>query len=164
MIYHHDMQHSRLAVLFTSFHIGDCFVGNRRSYIYILYTKSERRLYIGQTNEQCGVIGRLAGHVGARGTLRMRLLDEGIELDEIEDLRVFAYRLPNDLRYIGIDSSHREGVEHLVQKRLHTLRGDLTPPMKIVSNVEYNAAADLAHVKAIADQLITTFLSVYATT
>jgi hypothetical protein len=146
----------------TNFHIGNCFVGSGFGYIYILYTKAERRLYIGQTNDQCGVIGRLAEHVGPRGTLRARLYDEGLHLNEIEDLQVFAYRLPNDLRYVGADRAHREGVEHLVQKRLHALRGDLTPPMKIVSYVRYNPAAELPDVKHVADQLIIAFVNEYA--
>lgn len=145
------------------FEIRSCFVGTQRSYIYILYSKRERRVYVGQTNEQCGVIGRLAGQVSAKGTFRSRLRDEGINLDEIADLHVFAYRLPDDPRYINTDRSHREGVEHLVQKRLHALRADVTPTFNIVSNVEYNATADLPYVRRVADSLIAAFVQAYTT-
>lgn len=143
------------------FVVGGCFVGLRRGYIYMLYTKTERRVYIGQTNDRNGVIGRLAGHVSPGGTFRTRLSDEGVLLDHIADLHVFAFCLPNEPRFTGIDRSYREGVEHLVQKRLHTLRADLNPPMQIVSYVEYNPAAEQPSVKRIADQVIDAFLHAY---
>lgn len=146
------------------FVVGGCFVGLRRGYIYILYTKTECRVYIGQTNDRNGVIGRLAGHVSPGGTFRTRLADEGVLLDHIRDLHVFAFCLPHDPRYVGNDRSHREGVEHLVQKRLHMLRGDLNPPLRIVSYVEYNPAAEQQSVKRVADQVIEAFLRAYNVT
>lgn len=143
------------------FRVGSCFVGSGRGYIYILYTKTQRCLYVGQTSDQGGVIGRLSSHIAPNGTFRSRLYDRGIDLDDIDDLEIFAYHLPDDLRYTVTDRAHREGVEHLVQKRLHTIRGDLTPPMKIVSHVVYNSSAELVYIRHTADQVIEAFLVAY---
>ena len=145
----------------THFIVGGCFIGLGRGYIYILYTKVERQLYIGQTNERGGVIGRLADHIGSSGTFRSRLNEHGYDLDKIHDLHVFAYLLPNDPRFTGTNRTHREGVEYLVQKRLHSLRGKLNPPMKIVSFVDPKGAAEQVVVRRVADQVIEAFLGAY---
>jgi|SRR5579875_366841 hypothetical protein len=147
----------------TLSYIGNCFVGSGRGYIYILYTKVHHSLYVGQTNGRTGVIGRLCAHVSSDGTFRMRLLErEGIDLDEVGDLHVFSYCLPRDPRYIGIDRTYREGVEYLVQKHLHTVRGRLRPYMRIVSHVEYNDTAKFTFVAATAKEIISKFLEQFS--
>lgn len=142
--------------------IGGSFVGSGHGYIYILYSKTHHSLYVGQTNDQCGIVGRLHAHVNYNGTFRMRLLERGgINLDDVDDLHVFSYCLPRDPRYIGIDRTYREGVEYLVQKLLHTVRGRINPFMHIVSHVEYNDSAQLTFVRSIAQEIFDAFLNTF---
>lgn len=146
----------------TLSYIGGCFIGSGRGYIYILYSKTHHSLYVGQTNDQCGVVGRLNAHVGNNGTFRMRLLErEGINLEEVDDLYLFSYCLPRDPRYTGIDRTYREGVEFLVQKLLYTVRGRLNPFMHIVSHVEYNDSAQLTFVSSTAQEIFEAFLNTF---
>ena len=143
------------------FVIGSCFVGTGRGYIYLLYSRQERAVYVGQTNERSGVVGRLGGHVGPQGTLRVRLEERGVLLDEIADLAVYAHVLPSDRRFTGTDRAHREGVEHLVQKGLHRIRGELNPPLQVVSHVAYNPASHLAVVQRTALEVLDGFVASY---
>lgn len=141
-------------------YIGNCFAGSGRGYIYILYTKTHHSLYVGQTNDRSGVVGRLCAHVSSDGTFRKRLLErEGISLDEVDDLHVFSYCLPKDPRFISVDRTYREGVEYLVQKQLHTVRGRLRPFMRIVSHVEYSDASRFVLVTQTAQEILKAFLS-----
>ncbi len=148
---------------FINIQIGDCCIGANRAYIYILYSKSQHALYIGQTNDRYGVVGRLCSHIRTKGTFRIRLNEKlGIQLYEIEDLQVFCYRLPNDPRYTGIERSYREGIEYLLQKQLHTIRGQLKPYVQVVSNVDYNEAASLKSVQRIAEKILQSFVAAYS--
>jgi hypothetical protein len=144
----------------THSHLGSCFRGSR-AYIYILYSLNQRALYVGQTAERHGVIGRLCGHIATDGTLRTRLYEHGVELNEVDDLTVFAYCLPEDPRYIGIESAYRQGVEFLVQKGLRMGGGPLHLPLRIVSNIAYNDAAAQPMVIRAADQVLAAFIAAY---
>ncbi|MBM7842186.1 GIY-YIG nuclease family protein [Herpetosiphon giganteus] len=141
--------------------LNDCFMGIGRAYIYIIYSNTHKALYIGQTNDRHGVIGRFAAHISTYGTLRTRLFDAGIDLNSVGDLNVFAYSLPNDARFIGIDRTHREGVEYLVQSRLYRARGKTIPAMRIISNVMPSSATTLAHIQNTAENVVMDFIKLY---
>lgn len=143
------------------FQVGPCFRGLGKAYIYILYTKVFQRIYIGQTNERGGVIGRLSAHIGSKGTFRLRLQDTGVDLDEVQDLNVFVFLLPEDPRFTSIDRTHREGIEFLTQKKLHGVCGDLTPRARIVSNITYQPSADFAMSQRISEEIVNSFMCVY---
>lgn len=141
--------------------IGGCFCSGH-GYIYVLYSKTHHSLYVGQTNDKCGVVGRLNSHVNNKGTFRRRLLErEGINLDKVDDLQVFSYTLPLDARFVGIDRTFREGVEYLVQKSLHEVCGSINPFMRIVSHVEYNDSAQLTFVRYTAQEIFEAFLNTF---
>lgn len=143
--------------------LSSCFMGVGRGYIYILYSKKQHALYVGQTNDRAGTIGRLNAHISTNGTFRIRLLEkEGIDLNEVDDLHMFSYSLPKDPRFTGLDRSYREGVEYLVQKQLHEVRGRLKPFMRIVSNVDYNDTAQLALVLSTAQDVFNALLNMFS--
>ncbi|HEX8600714.1 MAG TPA: hypothetical protein VF952_19630 [Chloroflexia bacterium] len=146
----------------THTQLGSCFLGNGQAYIYILYSRNQRALYVGQTSDQSGVVGRLCAHISQGGTLRTRLYDHGVDLNDVDDLTVFAYRLPDDPRYTGIDRAYREGVEYLVQKGLRLDTGALRPALVIVSNVTYNEAATQVSIQNTAQLVLEAFKTSYA--
>ncbi len=139
-------------------------MGLGRAYIYIIYSEAHKALYIGQTNDRHGVIGRFAAHIGSQGTLRARLMEIGIDLNSVGDLNLFAYCLPNDARFISLEKTHREGVEYLVQSRLYRARGKTIPAMQIVSNVMPSGAAALPHIQRTAENIVADFIRLYTPT
>lgn len=149
----------------ATFHLvlNDCFVGVDRAYIYILYSKSHRVAYVGETNDARGVIGRLNAHIGPDGTLRVRLMEKrGVELNEVSDLCLFAYRLPAEPEYVSIEKAYRRGVEYLVQFELRQICGELRPYLHILSNVNCNDASSLRSIQSIASEITASFASTYS--
>lgn len=83
--------------------------GKGRSYLYVLCSKTNHVLYVGETAEYGGVCARFAGHIGRDGTFRARLLEkEGIGVEEIDDLEIFAFALPTLPEYLSRDASWRK--------------------------------------------------------
>lgn len=143
--------------------LGDCFIGTNRAYIYLLYSKAFRVAYVGETNDANGVIGRLNAHVSSRGTFRTQLMEKrGLNLDEIDDLALFAYRLPPEPEFIGIEKAYRRGVEYQVQFHLRQVCGDLRPFLRIISNVDYSDASSLRPIQVIAENVIDEFARAYS--
>lgn len=122
-------------------------------------------LYVGETNDANGVIGRLYGHVQSNpiGTFRKQLMERhGLELDEIVDLTVFSCSLPSDVRFYSVEKSYRRGVEYLVQSRLWEVCGDLKPYFYIVSHVEYSDTCRQDEVQKLAAEISERFIAAYS--
>lgn len=78
-----------------SMYIG--YKGRLEAYIYIWFSKSTKLVYVGETNNRHGVIGRADQHVGhKKGTLYNRVYDKGYDLDEINDFILLSYPLPRE--------------------------------------------------------------------
>jgi len=149
-----------MSVTFLS--IGDCFNGSGRAYIYILFSKKFNLAYIGETNDRNGVLGRLIGHVNKTGTFRKQIFQRrGILLEEISDLVLFAYLLPQESNYTSEEKVYRRGVEYLVQERLREICGDLSPFLYIVSYVQYSDTASFRSTSKIATLISENFIEIY---
>ena len=93
-----------------SFYIG--YKGKVEAYIYIWFTKSKGLVYVGETNNKNGVIGRANQHVTSNiGTLYNCVYDEGYDLYEIEDFVLLSYPLPREKKYLSEETSYRISVE-----------------------------------------------------
>ena len=141
--------------------IGNSFWGPPSSYIYLLYSKKYNIIYVGQTCEQNGALGRLCGHLANNGTFRSKVYETGYNIDEISDLSLCVYRLPNVAYFSSAERTYREGVEFLVQKRLRDISGELSPYLKVVSWVKYNDSASLPEIKKVAKSVIEEFIGLY---
>ena len=116
--------------------VSNIFYGNNQAFIYIWLSKSEKLVYVGQTNDRFGTWGRSFGHIQPQGTLRMRCEQIlGIDIDFIEDLVLVSYLLPQTIEFTGEETSFRLAVEYLVQIGLQEKRKDLIPTFRIISNV-----------------------------
>lgn len=137
-------------------------VGSGRAYIYILCSKLNHVVYVGQTNDPGGVLARLASHIGSGGTFRKRLhgFDE-IAVEDIDDLELFAFALPERAEFISRDETYREGVEYNVQVTLQRLRGDWKPYFTIVSNVTSPVTTDFPEVVDLSRQIIARLEQLY---
>ena len=146
---------------FLKFDLGDAFVGRDLAYIYILCSKKFHVLYVGQTNDRGGVLSRLGAHLADRGTFRDRLMDREIEVEDIDDLQVFAFALPNAAEYLSASQTYREGVEYCVQTRLLSVGGKWAPYFRIVSTIRAPRTTDLQEIKDLAQWICDTLYSLY---
>ena len=138
------------------------YKGRLEAYIYIWFSKSTKLVYVGETNNIHGVIGRANQHVGhSNGTLYHRVYDKGYVLDQIDDFVLLSYPLPREKRYISEETAYRISVEYLVQKKL--IGNQINSPVKytLVSNVEVGPHTGLASLQKIADDIVEDFSSAY---
>lgn len=143
-----------------SLYIG--YKGRLEAYIYIWFSKSTKLVYVGETNNIHGVVGRANQHVGhSSGTLYHRVYDKGYDLDQIDDFILLSYPLPREKRYISEETAYRISVEYLVQKKLIENRINSQQSYTLVSNVEVGPYTDLISVQNIADDIVADFNEAY---
>lgn len=143
-----------------SLYIG--YKGRLEAYIYIWFSKSTRLVYVGETNNVHGVVGRANQHVGhSSGTLYHRVYDKGYDLDQIDDFILLSYPLPREKRYISEETAYRISVEYLVQKKLIENRINSPQSYTLISNVEVGPYTDLVSVQNIADNIVADFNEAY---
>lgn len=131
------------------------------SYIYIWFSRKESVVYVGQTNDRYGVIGRAFQHLSPNGSLRARLLDNGYELDLIDDFLLLSYALPNNWRYTGLESSGREAVEYFVQVGIRDKQFLFDHYLLLVSTVRPANYFDYAEAEDLAKAIVDDFVEVY---
>lgn len=142
------------------FYIG--FKGRLEAYIYIWFSKKEKLVYVGQTNNYQGVIGRALQHIEPEtGTLYKRVEDFGYKLTDIEDFVLLSYPLPREKAYLSSDTSYRISVEYLVQKGLIASKIKSKTPYKLISNVTAGQYTDLKSVQNISKEIINDFMEIY---
>ena len=152
------MESCRPRMIRSSFHIGHA---PHVAYVYIWLSVRESVVYVGQTNDASGVIGRAAQHVSRGGSLRKCLWDKGYELDEIDDFLLLSYPLPRGWRYTDTESSGREAVEYYVQVGIRYLQDELQEYLRIVSHVRSTDYLDQGEAKRLAQEIVADFKEVY---
>jgi len=142
--------------------ISTIFNGNSRAYIYIWISKTEKFIYVGQTNERFGTFGRAYSHIQPTGTLRIRCMERvGIDLELVDDLHLLSFPLPSTKEFISNESSFRLAVEYLVQFGLHEAKKDVSPSFQIISKIVTTAHTSNSQVKSLAFQIINEFKDCY---
>lgn len=138
------------------------YKGTVEAYIYIWFSKSTGFVYVGETNNVRGVIGRAVQHVtNETGTLYNRIYDQGYDINQIDDFILLSYPLPREKRFRSEETSHRISVEYLVQKKLIERRKDQDKPYKTVSNVKPGPFVDLAIIQKLSDEIVDDFIDIY---
>ena len=143
-----------------SFYLG--YKGLREAYIYIWFSKANRKVYVGQTSNINGVIGRADQHVTiGKGTLYDRLREHGLDLYEVNDLLLLSYPLPQERGFLSEESAYRISVEYLVQVNLHHLRANIDKPYQLISRVQPGPYIDHKKMKNIAKKISDDFIEIY---
>lgn len=133
------------------------------AYVYIWFSKKAQCIYVGQTNDTYGALGRASSHIRSSGTLRCRVYEKlGTYLERFDDWVLVSYSLPRKKQFISIESGFRLAVEYLVQIGLQERRDSCSPPFRIVSNVTYSDHCSNPMIKIIASEIIEEFISTYA--
>lgn len=138
------------------------YKGRLEAYIYIWFSKSTKLVYVGETKNIHGVIGRAEQHVGhSAGTLYHRVYDEGYDLDLIDDFVLLTYPLPREKRFISEETGYRISVEYLVQKKLIANKIKSTDNYKLISYVDVGPYTNIASIQAIAESIAIDFNEAY---
>ena len=138
------------------------YKGRLEAYIYIWFSKSTKLVYVGETNNIHGVIGRAYQHVDhGAGTLYHRVYDEGYDLDLIDDFVLLTYPLPREKRFISEETGYRISVEYLVQKKLIANKIKSTDNYKLISYVDVGPYTNIASIQAIAESIAIDFNEAY---
>lgn len=143
----------------TCSNISNIFDGSKKAYIYIWVSEKQKCMYIGETNDRRGTLGRAIGHLGSKGTLRQRVEERlGVRLESIDDFVLYTFPLPREDRYLGLESSYRQSIEYHVQIRLLEERGKRIPKYKIISNVKASHRNNELITKEIAECIFNGFI------
>jgi hypothetical protein len=141
--------------------ISSTFDGTN-AFIYLWISKRWQVIYVGQTNDRRGSLGRAYGHVSRDGTLRMRFEESiGMTLEVADDLVLISFPLPRKPEYTGEESSYREAIEYLVQIGLRDIRGKVKPTFSVISNVRAVERTSNPYLKSYADKIVAKFLEMY---
>lgn len=145
--------------------MNSCFCigykGNIEAYIYIWFSKENGLVYVGETNNKNGVIGRANQHVQKGGTLYERCYEKGYELNEINDFILLSFPLPREKRFLSEDTGYRISVEYLVQHNLIEMNNQANKKYKIVSNIQTGPYTNLNKIKKIAEEISEKFINIY---
>lgn len=143
--------------------ISNIFDGINTAYIYLWLSKNWRVVYVGQTNDVKGTLGRACGHVATDGSLRRNFENEiGIPLEQADDLLLISYSLPKSPEYLSLETSYREAVEYLVQVKLFQIRGNLSPPFRLISKVRPNDRVTEISINEYANAIVEDFQQSYS--
>ncbi len=141
--------------------ISNVFDGSR-AYIYVWVSKRWRVLYVGQTNDPAGTLGRAYGHVQPDGALRKRFYETiALPLEHADDLVLLSYPMPARPEYQSRASSYRLAVEYLVQTAMWEVRTRVAPSFTVISAVTTNARTRDAEVRSLAKDVIDAFETAY---
>ena len=139
--------------------VGAC---SWRPYVYLGFSCAEHIVYVGQTIDKRGFMGRWIDHLsrGADSSFCARLAEyDEKAFDRITDLRILAWDLGDDPNFHTLETSHREAVEFLVQKDLRNAR--LDPWLKPISTVRFSPAVNRDFVKEKASEIVDEFKAHY---
>lgn len=143
--------------------LGDAY-DRHSGYVYLLASRMHRAVYVGETNDAGGAIGRAGSHLRPNGTFTERFEDRiGLPAEAAADLTLLCARLPLTAEYTSVETSYRRGVEYLVQDGLlrHPLRK--AERYDLIARVAYSPRAELAEVRQIADEIVRDFATHYPT-
>lgn len=131
-----------------------------RAYVYLLVSRLHGVVYVGETNDVGGSLGRIGSHVRPGGTFDQRFEEAvGLPCEEATDLVLVSAPLPLTPEYTGVEKSYRQGVEYLVQTRLHGVRGALG--FSLIARVAYSSRSEDPSVERLADEIVTAFVAIY---
>ena len=143
-----------------SFYIG--YKGRREAYIYIWFSKEYKVVYVGETNNVNGVVGRANQHVSmGKGTLYNCLNEKGYDLYELNDLLLLSYSLPSEKIFLSEETAYRISVEYLVQYYLQLLRKETDEPYQLISHVLPGPFVEHERMKNIAKKISDDFIELY---
>lgn len=139
-------------MILNTIDVNSSNVAVRKPQIYVICVlKPEPIVYVGQTCQKNGVIGRFFQHMTG-GTLTEIMLKNGI--DEFEEVSVIAVDLSEYSVFDDVYSRKREALEFLVQREMKVEGCKTLIPFKVVSTVYYNGEVSNYNVEKLAKEIV----------
>lgn len=105
--------------------------------VYIIcIMKPEPLVYVGQTCQKNGILGRFYQHMSG-GTLSEIMKER--EINEFDDINVMAVDLSEYNIFDDVYSRKREALEFLIQREMKAEGCKTAIPFKVISQVFYNS-------------------------
>lgn len=119
-------------------------IANRHSFIYILYTTVHENsfLYVGETEECNGAIGRLSGHLNCDppGTFLSKIIEYSTcQVDEVGKIYVIAFDVSEYQIFSGdINKTKRRALEYVIHFEMlkYSCADEVTIPYTVISHVQ----------------------------
>jgi predicted GIY-YIG superfamily endonuclease len=136
-------------------------IASHNAFVYLIFVRDIKILYIGQTFSRCGALGRLAQHLSdtSSNTLKQRACSI-LQYEEIElkDIQFNAACLSQNRSFVQESSDYREAVEALVNNRIINFVAKYKIGV-VVSRIRANRYSELKFIKDEANLVATTFES-----
>ncbi|MFC9649597.1 hypothetical protein [Streptomyces sp. NPDC056937] len=117
--------------------------------------------YIGMTVGRNGIFGRWGDHLGRaieKSSFQRRLHEfDHSAWSRMEDLVIFWADIGDSDEFLTLETSHREGVEYIIQRQLRVILARSKPPLTVISKVRSNRTVQFPLVQAAANQVIEYF-------
>ncbi|AKH83902.1 hypothetical protein AA958_18765 [Streptomyces sp. CNQ-509] len=105
-----------------------------------------------------GIFGRWGDHLGRaleKSSFQRRLNEfDDSAWQRMDDLVIFWADMGGADEFLTLETSHREGVEYLVQRQLRVLLARGNPPLNVISKVRSNRTVQLPLVQTAANQVV----------
>lgn len=139
-------------MILNTIDVNSSNVAVRRPQIYIICVMKPKPLvYVGQTCQKNGVLGRFFQHMSG-GTLTEIMHENGIY--EFEDISVTAVDLSEYEIFADIYSRKREALEFLIQREMKAAGCKTAMPFRVISRVYYNGEVSNHTIEKLAKQIV----------
>lgn len=123
--------------------ISEPGVSEKKPYVYVIYTtEPEGYVYVGETEDRNGAIGRLAGHIKvySPGTFISRYIENSMEsVSELKDIKMIAFDIGEYEIFSGdINKTKRRALEYLLHYSLleYSSSMEVFIPYNVISFVQ----------------------------
>jgi hypothetical protein len=118
----------------SKLYISDVKIARQKPYVYcICILRPSAFVYIGQSAEKRGVLGRFIGHVSKDGTLMKKTKEAGVV--DFEDVTVVAMDLTDYHIFDGLYSRSRTALEFLIHSSMKAKGCKANTPFEVISYV-----------------------------
>lgn len=144
----------------VSARIDDSSIGFPRGYVYLIFSRIPNALYIGQTRNELGALGRLSQHLSQTesNTFLKRVAQRhSLENATPSDIIFLAIDLPREKRFEGSSSEYREAIEgavHLIFLKQLCAKGLNAP---LISNYRINGYSRELDIELLAADIVRFF-------
>lgn len=140
-------------MILNTIDINSSKVAVRKPQIYIICVmKPKPVVYVGQTCQKNGVLGRFFQHMTPGGTLT-EIMSEN-EIYEFEDISVVAVDLSEYGIFNDVHSRKREALEFIIQREMKVEGCKSSIPFKVVSRVYHNSEVANHRLDKLAKQIV----------
>lgn len=123
--------------MLNNIYLSNAKVVTRKPFIYfIAIVKPYPLLYVGQTSQRQGVLGRLLQHLDEEGTFRKRVLEAGVV--EIEEIEVVTVDLSKYSDFANIYNRKQDALEFLIHCEMKSQGCKTKIPFEVISFVRNN--------------------------